>query len=206
MSSKAHWESIYDEKQPDDVSWHQAEPRLSLQLIEAVAINKEARILDVGGGASRLASFLLAAGYKNISVLDISQKTLQYAKAQLDSRGDEIEWIASDILSFSPKIKLELWHDRALFHFLTDPKDRQRYVDVLKRSLNADGYVMIASFAIDGPTQCSGLPIVQYDGAKLSNELGAGFTLLKQEIEIHRTPWGADQKFIYCLFQRKVYL
>lgn len=202
MNHKKHWEEIYREKSPQEVSWFQEQPMLSLELIESVHLNKRARILDVGGGASRLAKGLLDAGYNTIAVLDISAQALQQAKNELEDQATRVEWIEANVLEFESSSCFDLWHDRALFHFLTEEIDRKRYVEVLKKSLSPGGFVIIASFAIGGPEQCSGLPIVQYDAQKLSRELGDEFKLLKEKIELHRTPWKTEQKFMYSLFQR----
>ncbi|MBI1730477.1 class I SAM-dependent methyltransferase [Candidatus Acetothermia bacterium] len=202
MDRKSHWEEIYHEKSHQEVSWYQEQPKLSLELIESLQLNKSARILDVGGGASRLAKGLLDAGYNTIAVLDISAQALEQAKNELGDQATRVEWIEANVLDFESSTCFDLWHDRALFHFLTDASERKRYVEVLKRSLSPGGFVIIASFAIGGPEQCSGLPIVQYDAQKLSRELGAEFKLLRAKIELHRTPWNTEQKFMYSLFQR----
>jgi SAM-dependent methyltransferase len=202
MNRKMHWEELYREKSPQEVSWYQEQPKLSLELIESLQLNKSARILDVGGGASRLAKSLLDAGYENISVLDISAKALQQAKNELGAKSTQIEWIVTNVFEFEPSKCFDLWHDRALFHFLTEADDRKSYVEVLKKSLSASGFVIIASFAIGGPEECSGLPIVQYDAQKISQELGDEFRLLNEQFELHHTPWSSEQKFMYSLFQR----
>jgi len=203
MNRKAHWEEIYQKKSPSEVSWYQEQPKLSLEWIESLQLKKDAKILDVGGGASHLARSLLKAGYTKICVLDISAMALQHAKDELGHQASQIEWIVADLLDFKANRRCDLWHDRALFHFLTEPGDRQRYINSLHETLSPSGFAIIATFAIGGPEQCSGLPIVQYDARMLSRELGPQFKRLREKIEQHQTPWGTEQKFIYCLFQRE---
>lgn len=202
MDSKSHWEEIYHKKLPGEVSWHQENPELSLELIRSACPDRETRIIDVGGGASRIAQLLDKTGYKNISVLDISARALQYAQQEMGPDAIKIDWVVTDILQFEPTQSFDLWHDRAVFHFLTDADDRKKYVHVLKRTLSTQGVVIIATFGVGGPDRCSGLPVVQYDAEKLIRELGAEFKLLRQAHEIHRTPWGTEQKFFFALFQR----
>ncbi len=197
MNRKTHWEGVYRDKSPLNVSWYQREPSQSLDLIGRSVANTTAAIIDVGGGASLLVDRLLDLGYQHVSVLDISARALAHARARLAERADQVEWIESDITLFRPAHRYALWHDRAVFHFLTDANDRMAYVDTLRRSLLSGGHAIIAAFAIGGPTQCSGLDIVQYDAAKLMRELGAGFELLEERSELHITPAGKEQKFSY---------
>jgi SAM-dependent methyltransferase len=197
---KDHWEQVYRNKSPLEVSWYQKRPTLSLELIAHTGIDKGAPIIDIGGGASTLVDALLDEGYTNISVLDISSNALSQAQGRLGERAKAVDWIVADITSFSAMVKYSLWHDRAVFHFLTDKADRQAYVAALKDSLVPDGHVIVAAFGIGGPLQCSNLDIVQYDANKLCAELGPEFALVEEAAELHDTPDGRQQKFGYFRF------
>jgi SAM-dependent methyltransferase len=199
---KQHWEQVYQTKSPLEVSWFQAEPRLSLELIHRSGVGRDAPVIDVGGGASLLVDRLHADGYKQLAVLDISAAALAAARERLGANAAGIEWYESDITEFTPPHAFALWHDRAVFHFLTAADDRRRYVQVLRQALRPDGHVVIAAFAIGGPTRCSGLEIVQYDAEKLQAELGPGFRLEEERSENHRTPAGKDQKFGFFRLRR----
>ena len=194
---KTHWEQVYTDKSPMEVSWYQKEPALSLRLIQDAGVEKDGFILDVGGGASVLADRLYEKGYKRISVLDISSRSLVFARKRLGDKAQEIEWIEADVTEFKPPHQFSLWHDRAVFHFLTEASDREKYVEVLKASLVQQGHVVLAAFAIGGPTKCSGLYIVQYDSIKLLRELGNEFKLVGELSETHVTPGNREQKFSY---------
>ena len=200
MNRKAHWDEVYSNKSPLEVSWYQKEPALSLQLINNTGISTDAAIIDIGGGASILVDRLYDRGYKHLAVLDISGNALTYAKKRLASAADHIEWFESDITVFQSPHQFDLWHDRAVFHFLTDANDRIRYVKTLRQTLKPGGHLIMAAFAIGGPTKCSGLDIVQYDADKLSRELGSGFTLVEENAEIHATPADKEQQFAYFRF------
>ena len=200
MNRKEHWEKVYSDKSPLQVSWYQSEPSISLELIEATGCHKDAAIIDVGGGTSVLADFLLEAGYKHLSVLDLSGNALAHAKERLGIQGVSIDWLELDVTEFLPPHLYDIWHDRAVFHFLTDAKDRRKYVETLKRALPKGGHVILAAFAIGGPEKCSGLDIVQYDAKKITRELGDAFSLLSERHEIHITPNGGEQKYIYFHF------
>jgi len=202
MDRKQHWENVYTNKSPLEVSWYQTEPRLSLELIQATGIDKGAPVIDVGGGASVLVDRLLAAGYRDLSVLDISGQALAHARKRLGEQAARVEWLEADITTFIPPHPYHLWHDRAVFHFLTQADDRRRYVDCLQRALVPGGHLILAAFALGGPLKCSNLDIVQYDAMKLSVELGPGFRLIEQRDELHDTPSGKQQKFGYYRFQR----
>jgi SAM-dependent methyltransferase len=201
-SRKQHWEDVYSNKSATEVSWYQAEPKLSLELIANTGIPRDAAIIDVGGGASVLVDRLYHAGYRNLTVLDISARALEVAQKRLGDAAARIHWIDSDITEFQPPQTYALWHDRAVFHFLTDAGDRRRYVDILRRAVPAGGHVIMAAFAIGGPIRCSGLEIMQYDAERMQAELGAGFELVEQRDETHRTPAGADQLFSFFRFRR----
>lgn len=200
---KNHWENIYSEKSPLEVSWYQKEPTLSLNLIQNCQLEKSRAIIDVGGGASLLVDKLLEQGYSKLAVLDISANALELAKQRLGAKADTVEWYASDITEFVAPHSFALWHDRAVFHFLTEAMDRQKYIAALKAALPSGGYVILAAFAIGGPTMCSGLNIVQYDAAKICHELGDDFELIEEGGETHLTPAGKEQLFGCFRFVRK---
>ncbi|MDX1823808.1 MAG: class I SAM-dependent methyltransferase [Thiohalomonadales bacterium] len=200
MNRKSHWDNIYRDKSPLEVSWYQAEPALSLHLIAESGSSKAAAIIDVGGGSSLLVDRLYAQGYRHLAVLDISDIALNHAKQRLGKAAQEIEWFEADVTSFVPPHDYDIWHDRAVFHFLTDKADRRRYVATLKLALKPAGNLILAAFAIGGPTRCSGLDIVQYDAEKLARELGEGFTLAEQQSETHLTPDNQPQLFTYFRF------
>ncbi|KPK38214.1 MAG: hypothetical protein AMJ69_09015 [Gammaproteobacteria bacterium SG8_47] len=200
MDPKAHWERIYQDRSPASVSWYQREPTLSLAMIKRCALGREEALIDVGGGASVLVDRLLLAGYENVTVLDIAASALAHARARLGETAGSVTWIESDVTVFDPPQVYALWHDRAVFHFLTDADDRRRYVAALKRALRPDGHLILAAFSIGGPTRCSGLDIVQYDAHKLGTELGPAFSLQEECDEVHRTPGGAEQRFGFFRF------
>jgi len=194
---KAHWEKVYGGKSPIEVSWYQKEPTLSMCLIHNTGVAPDAAIIDVGGGASTLVDRLCANSYTNISVLDISANALDHARKRLAERGCDVNWHNQDVVNFDPPQQFSIWHDRAVFHFLTSKADRVKYVNAVKRTLAPGGHLILMAFAIGGPEKCSGLDIVQYDANKLMAELGEGFELLETGEEIHSTPVGGEQKFAY---------
>ncbi len=199
---KSHWEKIYTEKEPDKVSWFQDRPALSLELISNCHLAPDDPIIDLGGGASSLVDGLLDAGYTDLTVLDVSGAALRACQQRLGDEASRIRWIESDVTQFSPARPFALWHDRAVFHFLTDVADRRAYVSALKAALRPGSYLIIASFAIGGPAKCSGLPIIQYDADKLLAELGSGFQLVEQREETHTTPVQRTQAFAYFRLSR----
>ncbi|MDH3949155.1 MAG: class I SAM-dependent methyltransferase [Gammaproteobacteria bacterium] len=203
MNRKSHWEDIYLNKPPLEVSWYQKEPAISLQLISNTGISTDAAIIDIGGGASTLVDRLNGRGYKHLAVLDISGNALAYAKKRFASAADKIEWFEADITTFQSPHQFDLWHDRAVFHFLTEANDRKHYIKTLKQTLKPGGHLIMAAFAIGGPTKCSGLDIVQYDANKLLAELGSGFTLVEENSEIHVTPTNKEQQFAYFRFVKE---
>lgn len=202
-SSKSHWEEIYKDKSPLEVSWYQQKPTMSLQLIHNAGLAHDAPIVDVGGGASLLVDYLCREGYTSIAVLDISARALACAREMLGDKADSVDWYEQDVLNFKPPNQFALWHDRAVFHFLTAESDRRDYVAVLKHALEPNGHFIIGAFSFTGPTKCSGLDIVQYDARKLISELGEGFELVEEMNEIHFTPAGKKQDFVYFRFIRK---
>ncbi len=196
-----HWEKVYQEKEPTQVSWYQKTVSVSLRLIEALGLNQEVRIIDVGGGASVLADELLEKGFKNLTVLDISAKALQYSQKRLGDKAKGIVWIAEDITAFKPPQRYDLWHDRAVFHFLTHSADRKKYIETMEKAVKPQGHVILGTFALEGPPKCSGLDVERYNSEKLSKEIGNHFTLVKSVEETHVTPWQSEQKFIYGVFK-----
>lgn len=198
---KKHWENVYRTKSPLKVSWYQQDPILSLSLITRAELPLDAPIIDVGGGSSTLVDRLYDEAFTNISVLDISSSALAHVKARLADKADAVHWYEEDVTRFKPPQRFALWHDRAVFHFLTNSADRERYVNVLKQALKPRGHIIIMTFAIDGPSKCSGLEIVQYDAEKLTAELGPGFKLVETGHETHHTPAGNQQKFAYFHFR-----
>ncbi|HKT32440.1 MAG TPA: class I SAM-dependent methyltransferase [Gammaproteobacteria bacterium] len=200
MNRKLHWEEVYRTKPEDTVSWFQPRPEISLELIRAAGLRKTDAVIDVGGGASRLVDHLLAEGFTDISVLDIAEPALQKDQARLGNLASRVHWIAADITQWQPQRKYCLWHDRAVFHFLTDPAERAAYRKNLELALLPGGTAIIASFSLEGPERCSGLPVQRYSHASLAAELGSRFKLKEQRDEAHQTPAGKIQHFQYSMF------
>jgi ubiquinone/menaquinone biosynthesis C-methylase UbiE len=200
MSQRDHWEDVYLRKAASEVSWYQPEARLSLDLIRRVAPDTGSAIIDVGGGASTLVDGLLDSGYHQLTVVDIAGAALAVTRQRLGERADQVTWLESDALTvpLSP-MRYDVWHDRAVFHFLTDPHDRQRYVEQTRKAVKPGGHVIVASFAPDGPTRCSGLDVVRYSPDGMHAEFGQGFRLVDSVREDHHTPMGTTQAFVYCL-------
>ena len=203
MAGKAHWEDVYQTKRPDEVSWFLETTKLSLDLIHDAGLRPSDAVIDVGGGASRLVDALLDEGFEDLSVLDLSGAALEAAQERLGARAERVNWIEADItqVELAPE-RYQLWHDRAVFHFMTTPDQRAAYKRALTKALRPSGYLIMATFAENGPEKCSGLPVQRYSVEALSAELGADFTLLKSCREAHHTPWGSVQQFIYGLFKR----
>ena len=200
MDPRAHWQKVYETKKPTEVSWYQPAARVSSSLIRRVAPDRSAAIIDVGGGASTLVDGLLAAGYSSVSVLDVSSAALAQASERLGGDAARVTWLEADVLDAAlPASAYDVWHDRAVFHFLTEAADRERYVKQVRRSVRPGGYVMVATFASDGPTKCSGLEVARYAPEELHGEFGSDFQLVDSAREEHHTPTGAVQPFIYCL-------
>ena len=197
---KAHWVNVYQDKPILSVSWHQNYPKISLELIRNTQIKRNAAIIDVGGGASVLVDNLIKESFTNIAVLDISENAIDIAKKRLGDSAKKIDWFESDITQFAAPKKFTIWHDRALFHFLTDPHDRKNYIKVLDNALIPEGHLIIATFAIGGPEKCSGLEIVQYNSEKMISELGNKFKLIQKRKEVHITPANKKQNFIFFHF------
>jgi ubiquinone/menaquinone biosynthesis C-methylase UbiE len=203
MNSKTHWEHIYETKAPNQVSWYQEHPKYSMQYIKNTGIQKSGHIIDVGGGASTLVDDLLDHGFQNITVLDVSGTALQFARQRLGTRAVAVNWIEADITQAElPHDAYDVWHDRAVFHFLTQANDRQRYIDTARHSVRKGGHVIVAAFAPDGPERCSGLEVVRYSPESLHSEFGEDFEVIDSARETHHTPFGTEQKFIYCYCRR----
>ena len=203
MSNKAHWEQVYTSKHPEQVSWYMSEPAISLDLIRTAGAGVQDHIIDVGGGASVLVDRLVARGHQHVAVLDISAAALTYARSRLGDKAQAVEWFEADVTAFSPPHAFALWHDRAVFHFLTTKEARTKYVAVLGAAIPPGGHVIIATFAKGGPDKCSGLDIVQYDAASICAELGDGFVLQETREELHVTPRQTEQRFMYFRFVRR---
>ena len=199
--TKKHWEKVWSQKRADETSWFQKEPALSLAMIERSGMAHDEALIDVGGGASVLMDRLLEAGYRDITSLDVSGAALQQARQRLGWDASQINWIEGDVRVFEPPRRYALWHDRAVFHFLTSAQDQKRYVERLESSVLPGGQLIIATFAPDGPKKCSGLDIVQHDATSLQPMLGARWKLLEEQIDIHRTPVGREQKFGFYRFE-----
>lgn len=199
MQSKAHWDRVYATKSTASVSWFQEHAEQSLRLIRGTGVPRSGSIIDVGGGASTLVDDLLTEGYSALTILDLSASALNAAKQRLGPLAARVQWIEANITEVDlPVHAYDVWHDRAVFHFLTDPAARQAYVAAVLRSVKPGGHVIVATFDEDGPTQCSGLPVMRYSADELHAEFGAPFTLLAHEKEAHHTPFGTVQKFVYC--------
>ena len=198
VDRRQHWDSVYSNKAVDEVSWFQQHAASSLRLIKGCA-DTNAHIIDVGGGASVLVDGLLDAGYRNLTVLDLAESALAASRARLGERAQSVQWIAADITRAElPAARYDVWHDRAVFHFLTDPADRARYVAQVLKSVKPGGHVIVATFGPGGPLQCSGLNVMRYAPDALHAEFGAPFRLLGHQTEIHHTPTGQEQEFVYC--------
>lgn len=199
---KTHWDCVYREKPEASLTWHQDRPAVSLALIDNAGLTPSSSVIDVGGGTSRLAASLLAIGMCDVTVLDVSGVALDNARDQLGGAGKSVKWIATDITAWSPDRQYDLWHDRAVFHFLVDPDERRAYVANLKKGLRIGGHAIIATFAPDGPEKCSGLPVVRYSPTDLGAVLGDDFELITHRNEMHQTPMGRTQSFQFSLFRR----
>lgn len=193
-----HWQGVHREREPQEQSWYEAAPGASLAMIEEAGLPRDAAILDAGGGASSLAGRLLAAGYTDITVADISEVALRQARADLGSQADRVSWLQADLRSHDFERRFDLWHDRVVLHFMVDPADRAAYLDTLRGALRPSGHLVVATFGPDGPTHCSGLPVTRYSAAELSTLLGEDFEFLSWRLLSHRTPSGATQQFLYA--------
>jgi 2-polyprenyl-3-methyl-5-hydroxy-6-metoxy-1,4-benzoquinol methylase len=203
IDHKEHWENVYLTTAETRLSWYQSEHRTSLELIRAFAPEHGARIIDVGGGASVLVDRLLEFPAARIAVLDISETALRHARARLGERAVRVNWIMADLLETDALGCFDVWHDRAMFHFLTDPNDRRKYLEVARKTVPAGGHLILATFADDGPKRCSGLEARQYNVRSMSTELGESFSFVREAKELHTTPSGKTQSFFYGVFTRQ---
>jgi len=198
-----HWDNVYATKGEAEVSWFQDSPAISRDMIRAACPDHGAAIIDIGGGASRLVDHLLQDGYRNLTVLDLSANALEAARKRIGANASTVGWIVADATAWQPMKTYDVWHDRAAFHFLTDPRDRAAYVERLRSAVAPGGQVIIATFAPDGPEKCSGLPVQRHDSASLSAELGPEFELVETRSEVHHTPWNSTQAFQFSRFRRR---
>lgn len=204
MHKKSHWETVYTTKACDSVSWFQEHALTSLTFINSLNLAKSAGIIDVGGGASTLVDDLLLNGHTNLTVLDLSGASLETSKKRIGENSANVKWIEADITEVTlPKQQFDVWHDRAVFHFLTTPEERRAYIKNLLHAVKPHGHIIIATFAKDGPEKCSGLPIVRYSAESLHGEFGEHFVLKEQLYETHKTPFATTQKFVFCHFVKK---
>ncbi|KYK44152.1 class I SAM-dependent methyltransferase [Bradyrhizobium diversitatis] len=204
MSDRStHWDHVYATKGEAEVSWFQDSPTISLEMIRAANPDHGAAIIDIGGGASRLVDALLQDGYRDVAVLDLSANALDAVKKRIGKIGSIVDWIVADATTWQPAKTYDVWHDRAAFHFLTEPRDRAAYVERLRAALTPGGQVVIGTFAPDGPEKCSGLPVQRHDSASLAAELGPEFELVETRSETHHTPWDSTQAFQFSRFRRR---
>jgi SAM-dependent methyltransferase len=202
MKTKSHWEAVYKNKAPDEVSWFRPHSEKSVQLIEDAVPDRRSAIIDVGGGESTLADDLLMLGYRDISVLDVSLVAIRAVQQRLGAEADTIKWLIGDLTQVDlPEHRYDVWHDRAVFHFLTEPNQRERYVQQALRSLRSNGHLIIGVFGPDGPQQCSSLKVERHDIKLLCDRLGPRFTLVGASTEDHLTPGGQSQQFLYAHFR-----
>lgn len=202
FNRKQHWENIYSTKQLNEVSWYQPTPETSLSFIEELKISKTASIIDIGGGDSFLIDNLLELGYENITLLDISKKAIERAKLRLGKKGEIVKWIEADAASFKPAENYDLWHDRAAFHFLTDQKEIENYLQSAKNGIKDSGHMIIGTFAVDGPKKCSGIEIMQYSESSLIKRFDIAFQKINCRKIEHLTPFDTIQNFVFCSFKK----
>ena len=203
MKKQEHWETVYQKKNFEDVSWFQETPTTSIQFFESMQLPKTAKIIDIGGGESRFVDYLLENDYKNITVLDISATAIEKKKQALGNKANQVKWIVSDVVDFKPTEHYDFWHDRATFHFLTQKEDVEQYITTVKQHVKPEGTLILSTFSENGPTKCSGLDIQQYSEQTLSERVEAFFTKVKCVVVDHITPSAAVQNFIFCSFKRK---
>ncbi|MBV1692631.1 class I SAM-dependent methyltransferase [Novosphingobium sp. G106] len=203
MTEPDHWETVYTTKASDSVSWFQATPETSLAALSRIAVPPTSAIIDVGGGASALADSLLDRGWADVTILDVAAAALEVSQSRLGTRASQVQWIAANITQWSPARQYDIWHDRAVFHFLATKEARDAYKNALHTGLRTGGWLIMATFALDGPDKCSGLPVIRYNAELLTQELGHEFTLVEAWSEEHKTPWNSEQCFNWCVYQRR---
>lgn len=203
ISSKDHWENVYNTKAEDQVSWYQSYPIASMQIILSLNLPREAAVIDIGGGDSHLAEALLMEGFSNIHVLDISDNAIQRAKTRLSEKASGIQWIVSDVTALNISVQFDLWHDRAAFHFLTTEDKISSYVALAESKIKKNGYLVIGTFSESGPSKCSGLDIKQYSALTLNQRFSKSFDLIKCQNDQHTTPFNTVQDFVFCVFRKR---
>jgi SAM-dependent methyltransferase len=203
LERQSHWQNVYRTKGERDVSWFEETPAISLDLIRATGVGADGSIVDIGGGASRLVDALIAEGFHSVAVLDVSEQALATSRDRLGPRAEHVTWIVADVTRWRPDKSYDLWHDRAAFHFLTDPGDRAAYAACVRNAVRSGGHVIIGTFAPDGPQRCSGLPVLRHDAASIGEVLGPSFKLIESRRHDHQTPGGTIQRFQFSLFQRQ---
>ncbi len=202
MSNTDHWNEVYSKKEEAELSWHQDDPSVALDLMKMAALTVRSSVIDIGAGTSRLMDLLLDLGLSDLSALDLSESALAVARVRLGARENSVKWIVADITRWEPTQTYDIWHDRAVFHFLVKPDDRDAYIQRLSRSVIPGGHAIIATFALDGPEKCSGLPVARYSPTSLAETLGSVFSLVTHQFHLHHTPWGSQQSFQYSLFRK----
>ena len=202
IDRQAHWDNVYLTRAVTDVSWFEETPNVSLDLIAATGVTTDAAVIDIGGGASRLIDALLDRRFQDVTVLDLSAQALAATKARLGSRASKVHWLIADVTKWHPPQAYDVWHDRAVFHFLTSAEDRAIYAERVSKAVRPNGHVIIGTFAPDGPERCSGLPVMRHDSTSLGDMLGGAFKLIECRRQDHRTPTGAIQHFQFSRFQR----
>ena len=203
MDPHTHWEQVYRDKRPDEVSWYRPHLEHSLAFIRSCHLPPDARIVDVGGGAATLVDDLVADGYRNVAVIDLAEPALAVARERLGPRAAAVDWIVGDATTpLCADGSVDFWHDRAVFHFLTDDAARAAYLGQVRRSVRSGGHVLVATFGLDGPDRCSGLPVARYDADGIHDVFGAAFDKVGDAAELHQTPWGTVQAFVYCFCRR----
>ncbi|MFK7001526.1 class I SAM-dependent methyltransferase [Flavobacterium oreochromis] len=202
MEKKAHWENVFSTKKENEVSWYEKKPETSIELINKLNLPKDAKIIDIGGGDSYLIDHLLDLGYTNLYLLDISAKAIERTQKRLGKNSKKVNFITTDIVHFISEEKFDLWHDRASFHFLTDPSDITTYKNITTKNIQEKGKLIIGTFSTSGPLKCSGLPITQYTAATLREVFEPDFTLIEKQAIEHKTPFETIQNFIYCSFKK----
>jgi SAM-dependent methyltransferase len=204
MNEKMHWDAVYGSKSPESVSWYAPHLQMSLQYVKSAARGGDPSIIDVGGGESTLVDDLLEAGFTRLTVLDISAKAIEVTKDRLGRLATRVNWMVADVLDAQlPSDAYDIWHDRAVFHFLVTDAQREHYVAQVLRALKPGGYAIVGAFGPEGPEKCSGLPVSRYDASELHDTFGAPFQLVDSSVEVHTTPWGTPQQFVYCFCRRQ---